>query len=594
MKLAILTREMDVIATERDVSARWLCIIGAVLSCLLMYLICSSSDTGDTIRYAGDIISARTFRSQWTDIGHLLWRPWGYVGLRLLGKSEAIIFGDTPIQAVARFLIWTNAIFSVGTLVLMWQLFRRFAPLLLAALMTVAFFGANCFLNYSMIGSAYLPALFFEVLALWLLIPQYGQRMSGLERAAIAGLAFALSTALWLPYICAGLGVIAVIFFWPVGQMEKRDSPAFRAAAFIAVFSVTCLLLFGGGALASGVTNAAEFRNWVVQSENGWSQNRNLLRAITGLPRALYELGADTSVMKRYVFHDSNNSLPIVDLLGGLALKLAIFYGGCFAIAVILIREQTARWMALVLVAAAAPLFFFAIVLFEPSSLSRYLPLLPFFYLAAIVALRSWRQNRAATLAIAALLISAPLFNVRALTRQIDARLEAVRNRRASLLKNLKSPATVYVVAGDDFYWLPLTRPLDRTIAPDIYGLQFAVETGSVHTSGWRAQFARQILNDWNHGREVWISERLFRDKPAASWGWIEGDDPRVHWSDLPPFFRQFDTDLRSGADSEGFLRLSQDAKNETIIVAHARPESTSPKAAWIAASLTARTTSNP
>jgi hypothetical protein len=536
-----------------------------------MYLICSSSDTGDTLRYAGDIVHAGTFRRQWSDIGHLLWRPWGYVGLELLGNVETMVFGDTPTQAVARFLIWTNAIFSSAILALMWHLLRRIAPVQLATMAIIPFFGTNCFLNYSMLGSAYLPALFFEILALWLLIPRYGNRESGWKHSAAAGLAFAVCISLWLPYICTVIGLIAAIFLWPKPTIPTQDqvsSASARLAAFILALFVTSLLLFGTGAIASGITTPSQFRNWIVQSQNGWSQNRNALRILTGLPRAVYELGGDTVVMKRYVFHDPSNPPSVFDVLGRLVLKLAIFYCGCLGVLVVLIRERSARWILSIFGAAAAPLLFFAIVLFEPSSLSRYLPLLPFFYLAAVVALGFRDRNRLAAIAIAMLLISAPLFNVSALAEHRNTRLEAVRERRAYLLKVLTNPATVYVVAGDDFYWLPLTRPLDHTIAPDGYGLQFAVETGSVHTSSWRSEFARQVLNDWTHGREVWISERLCRDRPLAFWGWIEGDDPRVHWSELPRFFNRFDTDLRSGPDSDGFLRVSENTKNRSIIAA--------------------------
>ena len=54
-------------------------------------------------------------------------------------------------------------------------------------------------------------------------------------------------------------------------------------------------------------------------------------------------------------------------------------------------------------------------------------------------------------------------------------------------------------------------------------------------------------------------------ERPEAHWGWVEGDDPRVSWRELPEFFRQFDTgDAVGGAD--GFVLIPPSARNRDIL----------------------------
>ncbi len=71
----------------------------------------------------------------------------------------------------------------------------------------------------------------------------------------------------------------------------------------------------------------------------------------------------------------------------------------------------------------------------------------------------------------------------------------------------------------------------------------------------------------WDAGGDVWFSKRLLSERPRAEWNWVEGDDRRVAWVDLPAFFSQFEMGESVGGDN-GFVLLQPTQRNRDYLVA--------------------------
>lgn len=542
-------------------------------SFLLLYFAIGSTESGDTLRYAGDVVHhARGESAQFWEFGHLLWRPWGYVGFRSIGPLFREWFRDTDVQAVARFFIVTNFVCCLGTLILTWALLLRLVSLPLATLVAIAFCGANCFLDYITLGSAYLPALFFECLGLWLIVVGSRPPRHKVIWFSLAGASYAVSVLLWFPYIFVSAGMVVFLFLWPLDNAGHFDRHNWArqirpGAIFVVSFVIFYAAVLSNGALADGIHNAAQFKQWIIDSDSGWSQHLNIVRAATGVPRSLYELASDTILLKRWFFHDPYNVVHIGQLAGALFLKMAFFYLGILSIAWILFREKSGRMTLAVMLSAALPLLFFAIVIFEPGSTSRYLPLLPFLYLAAAVALARGSNRQLAYAGVIALLASSLAFNIFTLTHESSVMTSEVRNERTLLDRAISNEAVVFIpTLHEQFYYVPLTRPLDHGLSSSKYQTMDVVEVASTRLLHWRTEFAARVLDAWSTGKEVWLSRHVDANRPDASWEWIEGDDPRIKWAELPSFFQQFQTDASVGSEANGFVRLAKTPVNVSLL----------------------------
>ena len=170
------------------------------LSFLACYFMTSSKYIGDTTRYASDVIGHVEGReTQFWEFGHLLWRPWGYVGHSLFGTWYAQSFGDTPVQAVTRFLIQTNFICSAVALLLLLSLLRKVADAWVAGAVVFAMSCSTSFLNYSHSGAPYIPGLLFSALTFLLLTTAAGYPRGGRRYALLAGVSFAITCTPMVP-----------------------------------------------------------------------------------------------------------------------------------------------------------------------------------------------------------------------------------------------------------------------------------------------------------------------------------------------------------------------------------------------------------
>jgi hypothetical protein len=280
------------------------------------YFSTSAGYIADTLRYSNDAVGHALGRnSQFWEFGHLLWRPWAYIGYSLLAPRYAQWFGDTPVQAVARFLIQTNFICSFMALALLFFVVRKVARVSITVVVICAVACSTAFIDYSHSGAPYLPALLFSTLALYWLMQAAESPPNGTRLALGAGIAFGTACALWMPYAFTGLGMLAILEFWPSSQSNGGKQFRHRLlGAFVGSLAALVLVLFLSGAAAKGVANFSQFAKWMRDADNELRQSANAMRAMTGLPRSLWNLGTDTVYLKRWVFSDPFNPVKIYQM----------------------------------------------------------------------------------------------------------------------------------------------------------------------------------------------------------------------------------------------------------------------------------------
>jgi hypothetical protein len=563
---AEIGEQRDWLTPARPIAGKtssWPWVLLLLISFLLLYGIVSPAEGGDTLRYAADAVEhAHGHAAQFWEFGHLLWRPWGYLGLKLLGPWFIQHYGDSQIQAVARFFVGTSFVCSLLTVFLIWGIARRFVGLPLATGIAIAFCGANGLLGFITLGSAYIPALCFECLSLWLLTKPVP--------AGVAGFSYALCVLLWFPFAFVGLGMLAAVLLWrpskvslPLSGVVKSNIR--RAIVFVLVAIVVSAAGMAAGAAFHGAHSIDGIKQWILDADNGWSQHLNIVRAGTGIPRSLYELTNGSILLKRWFFHDPYNPVHLPQLAGGLLVKLMLFYTGMTALVLALLK-RTGQFMLITLLSAAVPVLFFAVFIFEPGSTSRYVPLLPFLYAAFAIALRISVRRLWLFGTMAAVLVSIVLFNIASLSDNSIQTAQRIREQKRDLEAMMARPADVFVpTLRDPLYYVPLTHPLDHSLASEKYVVRDVIEVASIRLAHWRAEFAARTLRNWKNGREVWISQKLLASRPAAHETWVEGDDPRIHWKELPEYFRQFATDREEGG-ADGFRRLAPNPTNQMLL----------------------------
>ncbi len=246
---------------------------------LLWFLACYFSTApdyiADTLRFVVDAIEhAKGKQGQFWEFGHILWRRWAYVGYSLLGAWYAQWFGDSPVQAVARFLIQTNFICSAVALQLMLLILRGFVSAWIALASVFAMTCAYPFLNFCHSGAPYIPALSCAMLTLYLVIRATENPEKGGQFAFMASISFTLACGLWFTYAFSGLGMVAAL--WLMNTNNSGESSASLVGRrdlvllFLGSLTFAAFLLFAAGAAAHGIRNGSRLFQWIKESDNGW------------------------------------------------------------------------------------------------------------------------------------------------------------------------------------------------------------------------------------------------------------------------------------------------------------------------------------
>jgi hypothetical protein len=122
--------------------------------------------------------------------------------------------------------------------------------------------------------------------------------------------------------------MVVALYLWPssdsAGTKDKGQYRLQLVGSFVLALAASTLLLFAAGAAAKGIGNVSQLRQWVQESDDDWSQSKTLVR-VTGVPRSVWDLGGDTVLLKRWLFHNPYNPVRISTVVFSLGAKLAAF-----------------------------------------------------------------------------------------------------------------------------------------------------------------------------------------------------------------------------------------------------------------------------
>lgn len=523
----------------------------------LLTTITAANFMGDTVDYAHSAavrIQGQYF--EFWDFGHALWRPLGWVILRILGiVSPGFLAADVLKYHSILVLIVVSWLGGFAILYFFhrvaWSLTGNF---LMASLGTVGFATAQAFLDYVQAGASYIFGLTMLMLAIYLLRavqdPNHGQ-----ARTTWGGVALAGAVLFWFPYV---LVVPAVVLMVLLRRRTLRDGVLVSIS-----FSVTAAVGYLAIILAMGLHRPSEVLAWMRASSHG-IEISGVTRAVFGFARSFVNMGREGMIFKRYLVHDPFAPVSLSDLLRLVLVKLALFYAaGVSVLAVLIIRR---RWDILaVLVAAMIPVLGFA-VHWQGGDTERYLPLYPFLFLALVVVMveRPPKFQRPIIIAFVAMMA---LVNVFALSR---SRLHSQQEQTARRFGDIPATALdlVYVSHnGDDVFNFSRSFPFAEVNRRGPRRVLSVIEIGRRDSPLWRAGFSRMALRTWDQQGNVWVSQRLFSPVPKPEWNWVEHDDPRISWKDLSPFFSRLQyADCVGGND--GFCRIAPSESNREILMA--------------------------
>jgi hypothetical protein len=323
--------------------------------------------------------------------------------------------------------------------------------------------------------------------------------------------------------------------------------------------------------VSNHITSFGMAHEWYLRSQYGKSQTKGYIRAITGIPRGFFWLGSDGVAWKRLFFergigeHGLGFAIRILEM----AWKLLAVYLFLALVLLGLLRSHAHRAaghkLFAVLLIAAAPVLFFAIVVFEAGPPERYLPVFPILFLSAAHILAYSRQRIASALLIG-------FFGLMLATNSIA--LSRVRSRdrwsatatKVAALDRVSSPRDLLFLVSyqDDAFRMSEEKPFDPLMLR-IPFLRVAAELQNRQLASWQKNDARLILEAWKEGRRVWISKRLLAATPKPDWNWVEGDDARIRWSDLPAFFSRLQTSSECCGD-EGYVLLARTPENALLL----------------------------
>jgi hypothetical protein len=376
---------------------------------------------GDTNWYVSDVLMHRSGRyagpfDPLLEFGHVVWRPLGDALYPIAALvPDSIAAGMRMKLAVA--LSWFSAGCGLLAAALMFDIvFRLSRSRLNACFIAACFLCADASLTYFETGNSYVPGLLFVTLALWFALESGRNGEPGTLLAALSGISVGVAVLFWFANVLVVPAIVlcAVVWNTPDWRLPRNILGArWRSAAAAAVGCALVVVIgYGIASLAGHIRTVDQFIDWYRSADHGWAQNRTWLRAVSGFPRMLFSLSGDGILLKRFAFHDPYAAVPITRIVVQILWKLGLFYL-CLALTFWSCRRgKRQQEGGAVLGAALACLGFFAIVLFEPSTPSRFIALLPFFFLAVTLASPVEPGRRMLRLAIVAAPLTAAIFNV--------------------------------------------------------------------------------------------------------------------------------------------------------------------------------------
>jgi hypothetical protein len=541
---------------------------------------------GDTPGYVAAIRAyehggAYIWDNPFWEFGHLLWRPAGYVAFHLLRPLTSLFIGADERLQVTLALMWVNWVAGLACVLLLRRVLARASRRAwIVALATLTFGASHAFLDYAQTGCAYVPGLALLLLGVHLLMRDAGDSADALGNsinsrrnttsALVAGASLAGAVCLWFPYVLVVPAALASPLFLG-GGVDRRSSLKCALRATLAC-GVVGALAYGAVLAHLGIHDAAGLKEWMAAAGHGYNRT-GLSRMIFGLARSFIYMGHDGILFKRYLLHDPYSPVSLWHLFGASLWQLALFYLTAAALVLQLLAAREGRRTLLWIALACAPVFVFALFIFEGGMPERYLPLFPFVFVGLARALDAEGDDGARA--------SAPFFkyvvfcfavvivvsNVRAMSKQTLRRnQDAVAARLADLPARLKPHSLIATVHLQDelseFYFSYPFNPINGRGQLEVYNV---LEPGAARIATWRTDFAQKVQTTWAAGGDVWLSRRFLAARPLPEWNWVEGDERRVTWGDLPNFFSRFDAGDSVGGE-DGFVLLARTPRNEALI----------------------------
>jgi 4-amino-4-deoxy-L-arabinose transferase-like glycosyltransferase len=540
----------------------------AILVCALILLFTEPAYLADTGRYMTEIMNHRAHllpssQDPFWDFGHPAWRPLINLLFDGAGRTIQTVRGGDARQALAWLMIAINIVSTLVAVFFLWLFLKKHTNALAAWVASAAFLCTNALLDFSRSGSPYVPGLACVIVALWLTQLAAARQPKGLfMAAAFAGLSLGAAVVLWVPFI---FSIPAVILYAVFGSKYPARRDLKLAALIVTFCGLAIAVTYSFVIQQRQIRSFASLKSWIASASNEASQTDRLKRAVSGVPRSFLDLGDDTLLLKRYVFHDPYTRVGLVQILFAAGtIKLLLFYLYAGAIVWVLWRRPDERGILLLLAVAALSVLVFAVILFEPGGPEKYMPAYPFFFLAAAVALQAgggtYRTMRWLMAVFLVVVLCAGNIYAKAGSRRTEA-YRAFLERKQSLDAQARRGDMVAVISfWDPLYRLPALRLLDSQAQPDFW-VYDVIEVASTRVFHWRQEFAAQALARWSQGKQVWLSTRLLADTPLPEWKWVEGDTGRVKWSEVRDFFRPIEVQPRVGG-ADGFVLVTDGPRN--------------------------------
>jgi hypothetical protein len=556
-------------------------IVLAILGFVLVLRFTEPAYLGDTARYISEIMNHRAqlfppSQDPFWDFGHPAWRPLVNVLFDGAGRAIQNVRGGDARQALAWLMIAINIVATLAAVFFLWLFLKRHTNAMAAWLASAAFLCTNAMLDFSRSGAPYPSGLACVIVALWLTQLAAARRSAGTRAflpASFAGLSLGAAVVLWVPFL---FSIPAVLLYAVFGSKYPARRERLKLTALMVVFcGLSIAVTYGFVIQQRQIRSFASLKSWIGSAQNDVVQTDKLKRAVSGIPRSFLDLGDDTLLLKRYVFHDPYTRVGMVQiLLAAGTIKVLLFYLYAGAIVWVLWRQPDGRRILLLLAAAALSVLVFAVILFEPGGPEKYMPAYPFVFLAAACALQASSGTYRAVRWAMVIFLAAVLCGGNIYAKAGGRRTEAYRaflERKQSLDTRARAGDMVAVISfWDPLYRVPPLRLLDSQAQPDFW-VYDVIEVASMRVFYWRREFSTQALGKWSQGKQVWLSTRLLADTPLPEWKWVEGDTGRVKWSEVRDFFRSLEVQSRVGG-ADGFVLLTDGPHNEKDLRAHATP----------------------
>ena len=519
---------------------------------------------GDTIDYADSVVAYHSgYHLKFWEFGHLLWRPFGWLMFRMFNPLTSLIFGGDDRGKITFTLLAINWVSGLICLLVLRALTERVCSRpWVVTLAPIALLFSSAFLNYGQTGSAYAPGLAL-VLTGGLLLVKYNETHRSKLLPVLAALLFALAITFWIPMVLIVPAVAALPIFlgtWDRTTVRSVLVTLVLMSGFVAVAYVAVILNLG-------INNLHDLKEWAMSASHGMNRMRGIPRMVFGFANSLLDLGGQGAFFKRYLRSDPFNPVSLGDLIWSSLWKLGFAYVFLLFVFINLLRSQRGRMIAALVILNVVPTVIFALFIFEAGDMSRYIATLPLIFLGTAFAVCSDRSIRWTRYVIYAFLLVAAFTNLSAMARwKLKVREEKVEARVNPLLPLLKPESRVVTSHLQDeinnFTRDFLFNPINRSGNLHYYPM---VALNTAQVDNWRQTFAAEALRIWDGNGDMWVSKRMLSPRPKEEWNWVEGDDPRVSWTDLYDYFSQFEYG-QDVSGEDGFILLQPSPGNKEIL----------------------------